>query len=253
MVKNMNRNEEKILEIKDFNVTVEDKRVINGLNLTINKGETLAIMGPNGSGKSTLAYGLMGHPKYVVKGSIIMNDEDISALSPDERSKKGLFLSFQNPIQIPGVTVSNFLRTAVNSRLEKPMRLIEFNKLLTEKMELLHIPKEFASRYLNEGFSGGEKKKMEILQLAMLNPKIAILDETDSGLDIDALKKVCESIVLWKEKNPELTLIIITHYQRMLHYLKPDRVAIMMNGQIVKQGTHELVDEIEKKGYEVFR
>jgi len=192
-------------------------------------------MGPNGSGKSTLANALMGHPSYKVSGRIVFEDDNIIGDKPDERSKKGLFLSFQYPVEIPGVTVSNFLRTALNSGKEKKdqIKMIEFIKLLHEKMDMLHIPREFASRYLNEGFSGGEKKKMEILQLAILNPKLAILDETDSGLDIDALKNVCESINTIKKENPELTL------------------CIMLEGQITKIGGPELAEELEKQGYEI--
>ena len=177
--------------------------------------------------------------------------EDISKASPDQRSKNGLFLSFQYPLEISGVTVSNFLRTALNARREKPIKLLEFTKLLHEKMDMLGIPREFSSRYLNEGFSGGEKKKMEILQLAVLEPKIAILDETDSGLDIDALKKVCESLNILKKANPSLSLLIITHYQRMLNYIQPDRVCIMVDGKITRQGGPELARELEEKGYEV--
>jgi len=243
----------KILELKDLKVHVADKEVIKGVDLEIEKGQIVAIMGPNGSGKSTLANALMGHPSYKVSGRIVFEDDNIIGDKPDERSKKGLFLSFQYPVEIPGVTVSNFLRTALNSGKEKKdqIKMIEFIKLLHEKMDMLHIPREFASRYLNEGFSGGEKKKMEILQLAILNPKLAILDETDSGLDIDALKNVCESINTIKKENPELTLLIITHYQRMLNYIKPDKVCIMLEGQITKIGGPELAEELEKQGYEI--
>lgn len=247
--------EVKILDIKKLNVTVEGKHVIHDLNLTAHKGEVIAIMGPNGSGKSTLAHALMGHPKYVVTGEILLDGEDIKDDAPDQRSKKGLFLSFQHPLEIPGVTVSNFLRTAINSRREKKdnIKLVEFMKKLTEKMDELHIPRSFASRYVNEGFSGGEKKKMEILQLAMLDTKVAVLDETDSGLDIDALKKVCEGINSLKAKNPDLTVILITHYQRMLNYLNPDRICILLDGEIVKIGDKELVHTLEKEGYDRFK
>ncbi len=242
----------KILELKDLNISVAGKHVIKGIDLELHKGEIVVIMGPNGSGKSTLANGLMGHPSYEIGGQVSLEGQDISGLKADERSKNGLFLSFQYPVEIPGVTVSNFLRTALNSRRDKDkqIKMIEFMKLLNEKMDMLHIPKEFASRYVNEGFSGGEKKKMEILQLAMLSPKVAVLDETDSGLDIDALKKVCESINLLKKTNPELTLLIITHYQRMLNYIKPDKVCIMVDGKITKCGGAELALELEKEGYE---
>jgi Fe-S cluster assembly ATP-binding protein len=244
-----------ILQIKDLNVAIADKDIIKNFNLDIDKGQITVIMGPNGSGKSTLAHALMGHPNYVVNGNILLDDEDISGLKPDERSRKGLFLSFQYPIEIPGVTVANFLRTAMNSGKEKKeqLKMIEFMKLLHEKMDLLDIPKAFASRYLNEGFSGGEKKKMEILQMAMLNPKVAVLDETDSGLDIDALRKVCESINTLKKINPELTLLIITHYQRMLNYIKPDKVCVLVDGQILKCGGAELALELEQNGYDIHR
>ncbi|MGV8150329.1 MAG: Fe-S cluster assembly ATPase SufC [Candidatus Woesearchaeota archaeon] len=240
-----------ILELKNLRIRIEGKEVIKGINLDIPRGQIAVIMGPNGSGKSTLANGLMGHPSYSITGDIILDGKNISASKPDERSRNGLFLSFQYPLEIPGVTVSNFLRTAINARREKKdhIKMIEFMKLLHHNMDMLNIPREFASRYLNEGFSGGEKKKMEILQLAMLNPKIAILDETDSGLDIDALRKVCESINILKEQNPGLTLLIITHYQRMLDYIKPDKVCILLDGKITKCGGAELALELEKEGY----
>jgi Fe-S cluster assembly ATP-binding protein len=243
----------KILELKDLNISVAGKHVVKGIDLELHKGEIMVIMGPNGSGKSTLANGLMGHPSYAITGDIILDNENISNLKADERSQKGLFLSFQYPVEISGVTVSNFLRTAINSRREKSkhIKMLEFMKSLNEKLDLLQIPREFASRYVNEGFSGGEKKKMEILQLAMLDPKVAVLDETDSGLDIDALKNVCENINLLKKTNPELTLLIITHYQRMLNYIKPDKVCILLDGKITKCGGPELALELEKEGYGV--
>lgn len=244
-----------ILKLKDFKVIVEDKEIVKGIDLSVGKGEVVVIMGPNGSGKSTFANALMGHPKYSATGTAELDGKDILEMKPDERSKAGLFLSFQYPAEIPGVTVSNFLRTAINSRRGKdnPIKIPEYLKILNEKMAMLHIDKKMASRYLNEGFSGGEKKKMEILQLAMLDPKVAILDETDSGLDIDSLKKVCEGINALKEKNKDLTIIIITHYQRLLNYIKPDRVCIMLDGKIVKEGKPELAEELEKKGYEAFK
>lgn len=243
---------EKILELKNFSVSISGKEIVKQLNIVLYKGEITVIMGPNGSGKSTLANALMGNPQYEVSGKFYFDGEDITDLKPDEKSRKGLFLSFQYPVEIPGVTVSNFLKTAINAHREKnnQIKMLDFMKLLNEKMEMLNIPKEFASRYLNEGFSGGEKKKMEILQLAMLNPKVAILDETDSGLDIDALKKVCESIMVLKNKNPDLTLLIITHYQRMLTYIKPDKVCIMVDGRLVKCGGPELAEHLEKEGYD---
>jgi Fe-S cluster assembly ATP-binding protein len=241
-----------MFEIKDLNVTIDGKQIIKGLNLKVDNNEIVAIMGPNGSGKSSFAHALMGHPSYQVQGRVMLDGKDILSLTPDQRSKQGLFLSFQHPIEIPGVTVSNFLRTAMNSRREKgkEIKLIEFMKILHEKMEILHIQKGFATRYLNEGFSGGEKKKMEILQMAMLEPKVAILDETDSGLDIDALKNVCDSINILKNDNPEMSLVVITHYQRMLNYLKPDKVCIMVDGEIIKCGGPELALELEESGYE---
>ncbi len=244
-----------ILALKDFKVAIEGKEVVKGLDLEVGEGEIIAIMGPNGSGKSSLANGIMGHPLYTTSGSVTVDGVEMLGLSADKRSKQGLFMSFQYPMEIAGVSVANFLRTAMNSHREKDqkIRILEFNKLLHENMELLHIPKEFSLRYLNEGFSGGEKKKMEILQMAMLKPKVAILDETDSGLDIDSLQKVCESINILKEKNPALTLIIITHYQRMLNYIKPDKVYVMMDGSIVAQGDASLVHQLEEKGYKSFR
>lgn len=244
-----------ILEIKDFKVSIEDKEIVKGIDLDLEKGKVTVIMGPNGSGKSTLANGLMGHPDVESSGNVLLEGEDVLEMEADERSKEGIFLSFQYPVVIPGLTVSNFLRTAINARRDKkdPIKVGEFVKLLNEKMKLLNIPKEFAGRYLNEGFSGGEKKKMEILQLAMLNPKVAILDETDSGLDIDSLRQVCESINLLREQNPDLTVLVITHYQRMLNHLRPDTVCIMLDGKIVKKGGPELAHKLESEGYEAFK
>ncbi len=246
---------DKILELKDFTVKIEDKDIVKKADFSLKKGEVAVIMGPNGSGKSTLAYGLMGHPKYEAEGKALYEGENLLEMEPDERSKKGIFLSFQYPSEIPGVTVSSFLRTAINARRPKedPVKVQEYIKLLNEKMKLLHIRKDFAGRYLNEGFSGGEKKKMEILQLAVLNPKLAILDETDSGLDIDSLRRVCESINKLKEENPDMTVLVITHYQRMLNHLKPDKVMIMLDGQLVKEGGAELAEDLEKNGYEAYR
>lgn len=245
----------KTLEIKNFEVSIEGKKIVKGINLELNKGEVTVIMGPNGSGKSTLASALMGHPKMQAEGTAKLEGKNILELSPEERSKAGLFLSFQYPAEIPGVTVSNFLRTAINARRpkENPIKIPEYIKMLNEKMKLLKVPKEFASRYLNTGFSGGEKKKMEILQLAVLNPKFAILDETDSGLDIDSLKKVCEGINAVKKENKDMAILVITHYQRMLNYLKPDTVMIMLDGKIVKKGKAMLANELEEKGYDAFR
>jgi len=245
----------KSLEIKKLNVKTENKEIIKNLNLSLDKGEISVIMGPNGSGKSTLANALMGHPSYSVKGSAKLNGVELLDLNPNERSKEGLFLSFQYPVSIPGVTVSSFLRQAVNSRLpkDKPIKIPNFVKMLNEKMNLLKIDKSFAGRYLNEGFSGGEKKKMEILQMAVLNPKVAILDETDSGLDIDSLKKVCEAINTLKKAEKDMTILVITHYQRMLNHIKPDKIHIMLDGKLVKEGGAELALTLEKEGYETFK
>jgi Fe-S cluster assembly ATP-binding protein len=241
------------LEVKDLKVKIEDKEILKGINLTVKKGEVVALMGPNGSGKSTLAYALMGHPRYeITSGKIFINEEDVTKATPDVRAKKGLFLSFQYPQEISGVSVSNFLRTALNAKreakTEKPISVMDFHKLLQEKMKLLKIDKSFALRYLNEGFSGGEKKRMEILQMAVLQPNLAILDETDSGLDVDALRTVAEGVN--DLKGSELGILLITHYQRILNYITPDKVHIVVDGKIVKSGEKELALEVEEKGYE---
>lgn len=241
-------NKMKVLEIKDLHVEVEGQEILKGLNLTLELGKVNALMGPNGSGKTTLANTLMGHPKYeITKGEIIFNGENITNLSPDERSKKGLFLSFQYPNEISGVTINNFLRTALNNHREEKLRLLEFKKLVEEKMELLNMDKKFLSRYLNEGFSGGEKKRAEILQLLTLDPKLAILDETDSGLDVDALRAVGQGVQNFANKDK--CILVITHYKRILDYLKPDHLFIMIDGKIATQGTGELADHLEEKGY----
>jgi len=240
------------LEIKDLKVKIEDKEILKGISLNVDKNEVVALMGPNGSGKSTLAYALMGHPRYeITNGKIVLNGEDVTDASPDERAKKGLFLSFQYPQEISGVSVSNFLRTALNAKRETPISVLDFHKLLQEKMALLKMDKSFAMRYLNEGFSGGEKKRAEILQMAVLQPKIAILDETDSGLDIDALKTVAEGVN--SLKGPETGILIITHYQRILNYITPDKVHIVMKGNIIKSGGKELALKVEEKGYDWLR
>ncbi|MEK6963697.1 MAG: Fe-S cluster assembly ATPase SufC [Nanoarchaeota archaeon] len=237
------------LEVKGLKVSVDGKMILNGIDLTVKQGEVIALMGRNGSGKSTLANTLMGHPKYKVEeGSVKLNGEDILILPAYERSKKGLFLSFQYPAEIQGVTLSNFLRATMNARRKEKIPVLEFVKLLKKKMAELSIDPKFASRYLNHGFSGGEKKRSEILQLALLQPKIAVLDETDSGLDIDALKTVAMGVK--KLVSPKMGVLIITHYQRILNYLKPDKVHVMMDGKIVKSGGKELVKLLEKKGYE---
>jgi len=231
----------KFLEVKDLKVKIEDKEILKGISLEVDKGQVVALMGPNGSGKSTLAYALMGHPRYeITSGKIFLNGEDVTNAKADERARKGLFLSFQYPQEIAGVSISNFLRTALS--------VMDFHKLLREKMDLLKIDKSFALRCVNEGFSGGEKKRMEILQMAVLQPNIGILDETDSGLDVDALRTVATGIN--DLKGSELGVLLITHYQRILNYITPDKVHIVMDGKIVKSGGKELALEVEEKGYE---
>lgn len=237
-----------LLEIEDLKVSVEGKEILKGINLTLEMGKIHALMGPNGSGKSTLAHVLMGHPKYeVTSGKIIFNGKDITEMDPDERAREGLFLSFQYPSEIAGVTIPNFLRTAVNSVRGEKISVVEFNKLLSEKMQLLDMKKEVLTRYLNQGFSGGEKKRCEILQLLMLQPTLAILDETDSGLDIDALRVVSQGVNSFMKE--EKCVLIITHYKRILEYIKPDTLTIMIDGKIKLQGGPELVDNLEEKGY----
>ncbi len=237
-----------ILEVKDLRVNVEGKEIIKGLNLSLETGKVNALMGPNGSGKSTLANTMMGHPKYeITSGQILLDGEDITEMDADEKARKGLFLSFQYPLEIPGVTVTNFLMSAVeNVKGEKPS-MLEFKKLLDEKMDLLEIDRRFLTRHLNEGFSGGEKKRSEILQMAVLDPKVAVLDETDSGLDIDALKIVSNGVNKFMDSNK--CVLLITHYKRILEYIKPDKVFIMMDGRIVKEGGEELAHDLEAKGY----
>ena len=246
------------LVINDLRVNVEDNEILKGLNLKVKQGEIHALMGPNGSGKSTLAYTLMGHPGYkVTSGEIVFQGENILEFKPDERARLGLFLAFQYPVAIPGVTLANFLRTAINARRkaedpdDKGIPIPEFRKLLKEKMDFLKMDHIFAGRYLNDGFSGGEKKRAEILQLATLEPKIAILDETDSGLDIDALRTVAEGVNALS--GPDLGVLVITHYQRILDYIKPDFVHIMYDGQVVESGGPELALQLEEQGYEWVR
>ena len=237
-----------MLEIKNLHVEVEGKEILKGVNLKLEKGSVHALMGPNGSGKTTLAHVLMGHPNYkVTDGKILFKGEDITNLKPDERAKRGLFLSFQHPTEISGVTISNFLRESYSSLKEKKLSLLEFKNLMEEKADSLNIDKKFLFRYLNEGFSGGEKKRTEILQLAVLDPSLAILDETDSGLDIDALKAVAETVNFFMNKGK--TILIITHYKRILDYINPDKVSIMIDGKIVLEGTGNIVDSLEEKGY----
>lgn len=235
------------LEIKNLCVEKDGKEIIKNINLNLEKGKVYALMGPNGSGKSTLAHILMGSKNYKFSGSVIFNKEDITGASASERAKKGIFLSFQYPTEVPGVTISNFLRTAYNAVSEKKMNVLEFHNFLRKNAKKLGIGESFLSRFLNLGFSGGEKKKSDILQMLVLNPKFAILDETDSGLDIDSLKTVAEGIK--KFINKEKTILIITHYKKMLEYIKPDNIFIMKGGKIVKSGGSELTEELEKKGY----
>jgi Fe-S cluster assembly ATP-binding protein len=240
------------LEIRNLHVNAEDKQILKGLDLEVSRGEIHALMGPNGSGKSTLANAIMGHPALeVTDGEIVFQGEEITDADPEERSRAGLFLAFQYPVAVPGVTVAKYLRMAINAhreaRGEPQISLKDFRRETEAAMELVNIPKEFSSRYVNDGFSGGEKKRLEILQLALLRPKIAVLDETDSGLDIDALRVVAEGVN--KFAGPEMGVLIITHYQRVLHLVKPDFVHVMYDGRIVKQGGPELVGELEQKGY----
>jgi len=240
------------LEIHNLHVRTEEREILHGVDLVVRKGETHALMGPNGSGKSTLANALMGNPQYeVTEGRILLNGEEITEADPDERARAGLFMAFQYPATIPGVSVQNFLRMAINAGREEPIKVKEFGSLLKEKMELLRIGREVTDRYLNEGFSGGEKKRAEILQLAMLQPEFAVLDETDSGLDIDALRIVADGVNAMRE--PERGFLIITHYTRILSYVRPDFVHIMLDGRIVREGGAALADELEEKGYEWVR
>lgn len=246
------------LVIKNLHVNIEGKEIIKGLNLTISQGEVHAIMGPNGTGKSTLAYTLMGHPSYTVtEGEVTYKGKNILELKADERSRLGFFLAFQYPVSIPGVTLANFLRTALNSRRkvehpeDKGIPIPEFRKMLKEKMDVLKMDHSFAGRYLNEGFSGGEKKRAEVLQMAILKPEIAILDETDSGLDIDALRIVSEGVNILR--NSDLGVLLITHYQRILNYIKPDFVHVMLDGKIVESGGADLALHLEEQGYDWVR
>jgi Fe-S cluster assembly ATP-binding protein len=245
------------LEIRDLHVRIEDREILRGVDLDVDRGEIHALMGPNGSGKSTLANTLLGHPTYeVTEGTITLKGEDITAAEPHERAKAGLFLAFQYPVSIPGVSIANFLRMALNAKRtqsgEDPIGVKEFRTQLQHAIELLDVDKAFTSRHLNEGFSGGEKKRAEILQMAMLAPDVAILDETDSGLDIDALRTVAEGVQRLHDEQG-LGALIITHYQRILHYVKPQFVHIMMDGRIVLEGGIELVERLEREGYDEIR
>ncbi len=246
------------LEIRNLHASVEGNPILRGVNLTIKQGEVHALMGPNGSGKSTLANVLMGHPAYeVTEGEISFDGQNVLDMEPDERSRAGMFLAFQYPVSIPGVTVANFLRQAINARMKaedpdsKGISVPQFIRMMREKMDYLHMDHSFAGRYLNEGFSGGEKKRAEILQMAVLEPKIAVLDETDSGLDIDALRIVAEGVN--SLKGPNLGALVITHYQRILNYLQPEYVHILYEGRIVESGGPELAMQLEEKGYEWIR
>jgi Fe-S cluster assembly ATP-binding protein len=241
-----------MLKIENLRVEIDGQEILKGLDLEVGKGEIHAIMGPNGSGKSTLANVLMGHPRYeITDGSVIFEGEDVLELEPDERAKMGLFLAFQYPSEVPGVSVANFLRTAVNSVREEELSPMEMYRLLQEKMAIMQMDPKFAERYLNEGFSGGEKKRNEILQMLMLEPRLAIMDETDSGLDIDALQVVARGVN--EMRGPDFSTVLITHYQRILRYIEPDRVHVMLDGRIVTSGGKELAEALEEKGYDWVR
>ena len=240
------------LEVRGLHATVEGKEILRGIDLTVRQGEIHALMGPNGSGKSTLSNVIMGRPGYVVTdGTVLLNGEDITALTADERAKRGLFLAMQYPTEIPGVSVVNFLRTAYNSIKGGQVSALEFRKHMKTQMERLGVEDSMVQRYVNQGFSGGEKKRNEVLQLAVLEPAVALLDETDSGLDIDSLKLVAESVN--DLAGPDLGVLIITHYQRMLNYITPGFVHVMMQGKIVRSGGPELAHQLEDKGYEGIR
>jgi Fe-S cluster assembly ATP-binding protein len=240
---------EQLLHIEDLHVEVEGREILKGLDLTVNKGDIHAIMGPNGSGKSTLAYVLTGRPGYeVTQGKVLYKGEDVLELPPDERAQRGIFLAFQYPTEVPGVSVVNFLRTAYNSiHPDEPKSAMAFRMYLQEKVELLEIPSELVDRYVNQGFSGGEKKRNEILQMAVLRPELAIMDETDSGLDIDALKHVSAGVN--KLAGPDVGILLITHYQRLLNYIRPSTVHVLIAGQIARVGGFELAEQLEAEGY----
>jgi Fe-S cluster assembly ATP-binding protein len=243
-----------LLEIRDLHVSAEDKEILRGVNLSVGPGEIHALMGPNGAGKSTLAGALMGHPSYTVtSGAILLDGEDVTTWGTDVRSKAGLFLAFQYPESIEGVSVTQFLRQAMAARTEEDVSVLEVRMLMTEWMERLGMDKSFASRHLNQGFSGGEKKRNEILQMALLKPRVAVLDETDSGLDIDALRVVGRGVHAVRDERPELGVLAITHYQRLLDELIPDFVHLLVDGKIVRSGGAELAKQVEVEGYEEWR
>ncbi|HKK27978.1 MAG TPA: Fe-S cluster assembly ATPase SufC [Gemmatimonadota bacterium] len=249
---------EHLLEVRDLHAGVaeEDNEILKGVDLVVDGGEIHALMGPNGSGKSTLAKVIAGHPGYeVTSGEILYRGQDILEWEPDERARHGVFLAFQYPSEIPGVTISNFLRSAVNARREEgsEVDVFEFQKELRERMELLDMDEDFAERYVNEGFSGGEKKRNEILQMAVLQPRLAVMDETDSGLDIDALKIVAHGVNTLAEEDPGLGVLLITHYKRILNYIRPDRVHVMIGGRLVESGGPEMADKLEEHGYDWLR
>jgi Fe-S cluster assembly ATP-binding protein len=247
------------LELKNLHVALEDgTEIVKGVDIVVSSNEVHAVMGPNGSGKSTLSYAIMGHPAYeITEGQILLDGEDVTEAPADERAQKGLFLAFQYPHAVPGVTVTNFLRTAINSvrkarngGVDDPIAVKEFRTALLDQMDRLKVSRELASRYLNDGFSGGEKKRVEILQMAMLKPRIAVLDETDSGLDIDALKVVAQGVQ--ELVGPEMGALVITHYQRILNYITPDRVHVFVDGRIVESGGPELAQKLEREGYAAY-
>ncbi len=241
-----------LLAIDDLHISVEGKEILKGVTLRVNAGEVHALMGPNGSGKSTLSFCLMGHPKYqVTAGTVLYKGEDIAGFLPDERAKRGMFLAFQYPTAIPGVTIANFLRAALRGVRGADVPVKEFRQTVKAQLKALGIPDSFMNRYVNDGFSGGEKKRLEILQMAVLSPALAVLDETDSGLDIDAMKTVASGINTLR--STERGILLITHYQRLLNYIKPDAVHVMVDGRIVRSGGPELALELESKGYEGFR
>lgn len=240
-----------LLQVKNLQVEVDKKPILRGVDLALTAGEVVALMGPNGSGKSTLAHVLMGHPEYqVTAGKVLFDGQDLLAMKPEGRARAGLFLSFQYPQAIAGVSLGNFLRLSYSARHGKHVPVREFLSLLKEKLRMLAMSEDFITRPVNEGFSGGEKKRAEILQLALLTPRLAVLDETDSGLDIDALKIVGSAVQAVKQANPKMAVLLITHYQRMLNYISPDRIVIMREGRVIKEGNEEIIEQIERVGYE---